>query len=302
MTRRYDFEQVDVFTQQRFRGNPLAVFTDATGLSKTHMQDIAREMNLSETTFVVPSERADCAARVYIFTPGMELPFAGHPTIGTAWVLARNGDLPKDANVVQLHENVGPITLRLEGPTDDPSALFLTAPPPKFGSIVENRAAMAAALNIDTDELLPDAPMQVVGVPVPFLYVMLRSSSGVDRVAVNGPALTKTISNPDLAGVFVFARQEQPNHVYSRMLGAEHVGVVEDPATGSASGSLGAYLVQHGLVSGNGSIDVLSEQGTKMGRQSFVSIRIERAGGQVKRIEVGGSVVPVLRGSLEIDT
>src|ERR1700736_5416575 len=148
MAQQYDFQQVDVFTRERFRGNALSVFTDARGLSKTQMQDIARETSLSETTFVVPSERDDCAARVYIFTPTLEMPYAGHPTVGTAWVLANNGMLPKAANQVRLHENVGPASVRLEGSTENPSSIFLTSPPVEFGYTFDNRAEIATGMEL----------------------------------------------------------------------------------------------------------------------------------------------------------
>lgn len=299
MAKQYAFEQVDVFTRERFRGNPLAVFTEATGLNKRQMQDIAKEMNLSETTFVVPSERADCAARVYIFTPALELPFAGHPTIGTAWVLAKNGSLPP-ARVVQLHENVGPVPVRLEGELRTPSELFLTAPTVTFGHVFERPSEIAAALDVPGGELISGAPVQIVASPVPFTYVPLRTPESVDRVSMNTPAMMKLLGGRETAGVFVFAPAGAPNQVYSRMLGVDAVGIVEDPATGSASCGLGAYLVRYGIASGNGRVAIASEQGTKMGRQSFISIFVERTGAEIGRIEVGGGVVPVLQGSLEI--
>jgi len=300
MARQYDFEQVDVFTRERFRGNALSVFTDARGLSKTQMQDIARETNLSETTFVVPSEREDCAARVYIFTPALEMPYAGHPTVGTAWVLAKNGRLPKDAKVARLHENVGPVSVRLEGSTESPSAIFLTSPPVEFGHTFNNRAAIAAGMELRENDMLPSAPVQILSVPVPFLFVALREPAAVDRVALNKPALMKLFAGHEIAGIFVFAPQAQADHLYSRMLGLDAVGVVEDPATGSASGALGAFVVANGIASGGERVEIMSEQGTKMGRQSFIKIIVERAGEKIGRIEVGGGVVPVLRGHLEI--
>ncbi len=264
------------------------------------MQDIARETNLSETTFVVPSERDDCAARVYIFTPTLEMPYAGHPTVGTAWVLAKNGMLPKGANQVCLHENVGPVSVRLEGSTKNPSAIFLTSPPVEFGHTFDKRAEIAAEMELRENDLLPAAPVQILSVPVPFLFVALREPAAVDRVSLNKPALMKLFAGNQIAGIFVFAPKAQANNLYSRMLGLDAVGVMEDPATGSASGALGAYVVANGVASGAERIEIMSEQGTKMGRQSFVKIIVERAGEKIGRIEVGGGVVPVLHGHLEI--
>lgn len=300
MTRTLSFEQVDVFTNERFRGNPLAVFADGSGLDDTTMQAIAREMNLSETTFVLPAQQDGCVASVRIFTPSMELPYAGHPTIGTAWVLAHAGRMPRQQSVVQLEEKVGPVPVRLEGCIDNPSSLYLTAPVARFGHIVTDRAACAAAMNVSTDDLLPDKPIQIVSGPVPFLYFPMKDSAAVDRVSINAVALDRVMGGQDYVGAFIFSLTAK-NRAYSRMLGSEKSGVVEDPATGSASGTLGAYLLEHGLISGDGVIEVLSEQGTKMGRQSFVHVRVQRDGASGPRIEVGGSVVPVLRGSLEVD-
>src|SRR5579864_5352680 len=139
----YHFEQVDVFTKKRFAGNPLAVFTDAQGLSPEDMQQIAREMNLSETTFVVPSTISDCVARYIIFTPDNELPFAGHPTVGTAYVLARLGKVPSGSDTLNLEAKVGKVAVRIEGASNNPSALFFRSPPIVFGSRCDQRAAVA---------------------------------------------------------------------------------------------------------------------------------------------------------------
>ena len=154
----YRFEQVDVFTKERFAGNPLAVFTDARGLSPDQMQLIAREMNLSETTFVVPSSRPECVARYHIYTPGRELPFAGHPTVGTAYVLARSGRVPASSTSFNLEAKVGAVAVRVEGATSDPEALFFTSPEVIFGPKYENRARIAEALNIAEGDLMPGVP------------------------------------------------------------------------------------------------------------------------------------------------
>jgi trans-2,3-dihydro-3-hydroxyanthranilate isomerase len=130
----YHFEQVDVFTKRRFAGNPLAVFTDGRALSPSDMQQIAREMNLSETTFIVPPTQPECVAKYYIFTPDQELPFAGHPTVGTAFVLARLNASRSQSGTMNLEAAVGKVAVRLEGRKDDPETVFFTSPPVKFGS------------------------------------------------------------------------------------------------------------------------------------------------------------------------
>src|SRR6202011_5580187 len=164
----------------------------------------------------------------------------------------------------------------------------------------DNRAEIATGMELRENDLLPGAPVQILSVPVPFLFVALREPAAVDRVSLNKPALMKLFAGHDIAGIFVFAPKAQANNLYSRMLGVDAVGIVEDPATGSASGALGAYVVANGVASGAERIEIMSEQGTKMGRQSFIKIIVERAGEKIGRIEVGGGVVPVLRGHLEI--
>jgi trans-2,3-dihydro-3-hydroxyanthranilate isomerase len=295
----YQFEQVDVFTTKLFAGNPLAVFPDGAGLTRDQMQLIAREMNLSETTFVVPSTRADCVARYHIFTPGQELPFAGHPTLGTAFVLARSGRVPAGANSFNMETTVGAVPLRIDGPVSHPTTLFFTSPEVRFGPTLDSRAAIAAALNAGEGDLLRNAPIQFAGCPVFFLYVGLKSPELVDRVILNHAAFSPLIGNNDASGVYVFA-PAGANQFYSRMLGFEHVGVVEDPATGSAASPLGGYLVRHGLVKGGDDVEININQGVKMGRPSLLTVRARRSGSAANAIEVGGSVVPVLTGTLTV--
>lgn len=295
----YQFEQVDVFTTKLFAGNPLAVFTDGAGLTRDQMQLIAREMNLSETTFVVPSARPDCVARYHIFTPGQELPFAGHPTLGTAFVLARSGRVPAGTNSFNMETTVGAVPLRMEGPASHPKMLFFTSPEVRLGPAYDDRAAIAAALNVGEGDLLPNAPIQHAGCPVFFLYVGLKTPELVDRVILNHAAFSPLLGNDEASGVYAFA-PTGANQFYSRMLGFEHVGVVEDPATGSAASPLGAYLVHHELVDGGDDIEIKINQGVKMGRPSLLTVRVRRSGSAVKAIEVGGSVVPVLTGTLTV--
>src|SRR5882672_8849631 len=156
--RTYEFVQLDVFTQTPLTGNPLAVFLDGRGLDDGQMQAIAREMNLSETTFVLPATRADCAARVRIFTPGREIPFAGHPTVGTTWVLATRGRLGGAARAA-LEEGIGPVAVELEGEPARPTFVWMLHRDAEFGPEVTNREGVAAALGLRTPELQPGAPI-----------------------------------------------------------------------------------------------------------------------------------------------
>jgi trans-2,3-dihydro-3-hydroxyanthranilate isomerase len=299
--RRYRLRWVDVFTDRALAGNPLAVVLQADGLSTAQMQAIARETNLSETTFVLPPEKREHAAKVRIFTPQVELPFAGHPTVGTGWVLLDEGLVGSDADAFTLEEGVGPIPVRVDR---DAGAvvLWMSHPPTKFGGVIEERQEMAAALGLTVGDLVPDVPIQVASTGVPFLYVALTDAAAVDRAVSSGVALTSVLDPHGLPPVFLFAATGG-NQLYSRMFGPHSATrIVEDPATGSASGPVGAFAVRYGLVRRAPQVTVTSEQGTKMGRQSFIQIKLGYStdGDIPDRIEVGGSVVPVMTAELSV--
>ncbi|MCA1670198.1 MAG: PhzF family phenazine biosynthesis isomerase [Thermomicrobia bacterium] len=285
-----------------FGGNPLAVVLDARGLTDAEMAAIAGEMNLSETTFVLPPTRPDCDVRVRIFTPRRELAFAGHPTIGTSFVLATRGMLPAGARTLTLEEGVGPVPVRLEGDATDPKMLWMRHGAATFGPPLVRRADFAAALGLTEDDLLPDAPIQTGTTGSAFLYIPLRDRRAVDRAALDVPAILRCFADTTAVGIFVFAPDADPaaRRVYARMFAPHTSGIPEDPATGSASGPLGAYLVRQRLVAPADVVQIVSEQGTKMGRQSFIHIAVATEAGAVTGIEVGGSAVPVLEGSLSL--
>ena len=298
--RRYRFVQVDVFTERAFAGNSLAVVFDAEDLSGATMQSIALEMNLAETTFVLPSRRPDCAARIRIFTPGRELPFAGHPTVGTAWVLASEGRAG-GATAFALDEEIGPVPVELEGDPRAPRFVWMRHRDASFEPEVRDRDGVAAALGLKADDLLPGAPIQAGSTGNTFLYVPLRDAATVDRAVIDARRMEEVAPATTQIGVFVLAPDPDraAGRVYSRMFAPAH-GVAEDPATGSASGALGAYLVRHRLVQAQGPTRLVSEQGTKMGRQSFVHITLTARDGSCTDIRVGGSVVPVIEGTLRV--
>ena len=279
---------VDVFTKTPLAGNQLAVVLDGRELPSELMQRIAREMNFSETTFVLPPDDPSHAARVRIFTPGMELPFAGHPTIGTAWVLADEGLAKRDE--FTLEEKVGPVDVRRDGPL-----IWMTHPPLTFGRVLVHKQ-VAAAIGIGEDAILHDVPAQVASTGTAFLFVALRDARAVDTAVSDMARTGKLLKGISAHGVFLFAATG-PDRLYSRMFA---VDVPEDPATGSASGPLGAFAVKYGLVQRAPRVSLLSEQGTKMGRQSFVHISLTYGASKdiPERIEVGGAVMPVVSGTL----
>jgi trans-2,3-dihydro-3-hydroxyanthranilate isomerase len=292
--KRYAIHVVDVFTDKPLAGNQLAVVLDAEGIPGDVMQRIAKEMNISETTFVLKPEDPANAARVRIFTPGAELPFAGHPTIGTSWVLFTQGLIPGGAVEFKLEEGVGPVAVRAEqGPSG--TVFWMTHPKVSFGAIVSDRAAAAAALGLSVDDLVPDIPIQVASTGVPFVYVALKDAKAVDSAVSEKVQLAKVFRE----GVFLFAGMGH-DRLYSRMFSPHVLDIHEDPATGSGSGPLGAFAVRYGLVPRAPAVSITSEQGTKMGRQSFIHIRLEFSpdGELPSSVQVGGSVVPTLTGEL----
>jgi trans-2,3-dihydro-3-hydroxyanthranilate isomerase len=296
----YRVRTVDVFTHQQLAGNQLAVVLDADDLPAEAMHAIAREMNLSETTFVMTPQKSGAAARIRIFTPSTELPFAGHPTIGTAWVLMAESRVPGPAERFTLEEVVGPVAVRVERRPEG-QLVWMTHPPVSFGDVIEGRAEMASALGVSEDDLMPDVPIQSASTGVPFVYVALRDLTAVDRATSSGERLAHALGPRGLPPVFLFA-PHGAGRLYSRMFAPHTFQITEDPATGAASGPLGAFAVRYGIIPRSQVVSIVSEQGTKMKRQSFVHIELEypAAGDLPSRIEVGGGVVPVLSAELSL--
>ena len=289
---KFRYVLVDVFTDRAFGGNPLAVFPHGQGLDGAQMQALANELHLSETTFVLPPRQAGHDFQVRIFTPLAELPMAGHPTIGTSFVLARERliALGEGTTRITLEEGVGPIPVSIQAQSGTISQIEMQQPLPEFGQCIEQREVMADMLSLPIDELDEALPIQIVSCGIPFLYVPVKSIATMKDIRLKSEVYDREVSNRNLTGVFVFTRggEEPDSTVHSRMF-APSVGVPEDPATGAASGPLGCYLVRYGLVEAeNGIASVNSEQGIEMGRPSFVRIRIEQRGDEITRVYVGG--------------
>lgn len=284
---------VDVFTEKPLEGNALAVVTDASGLDGITMQRLAREFNLSETTFIVPNQSRTGSTRVRIFTPNNEMEFAGHPTLGTAYVMRRLGMVPHDASTFTLDENVGPVAVRVDEGTDP--LLWLTTPEIRPVSQVA-RDACAAVLSLGESDLLPDVPCEVLSAGQPIVFIAVKDQATVDRARLVEAAARSLLSGPNCdACTFVFAPTE--TGAYSRMF-APQLGISEDPATGGATGPLAAFMMKHGLAPRDDGTRFVSEQGTKMGRRSLLHVLVLGSGG-CDGIEIGGHVTHVATGSLE---
>lgn len=306
---RLEYHTLDVFTDRVFGGNPLAVFPDGRGLSAERMQAIARELNLSETVFVLPAESPSATRRVRIFTPGAEVPFAGHPTVGTAFFLvaSRAITVAVDAVTVVLEEGVGPVPVEVALRSGRPVAARLTAAVAPTEEAVDLDAGdLARTISLDAGDIGAEVP----GVPgtlepvfasagLPFLTVPVRSVKAAERATLDQGALRQLLG-PDAPSrmVYVIASggHGEDVNLHVRMFAPE-IGVPEDPATGSAAAALGGYL---GRRAGNGSHSWLVEQGLEMGRPSLLRVEADVHAGAVTAIRVGGSAVLVARATMEI--
>jgi trans-2,3-dihydro-3-hydroxyanthranilate isomerase len=297
----------DVFTSEPLAGNQLAVFLDGRGLDPDRMQAIAREMAFSETTFILPAEQPGTDVRMRIFTPRRELPMAGHPVIGSTFALARAGVIrPPSARVV-FGLGIGPTPVDLEWRDDALRFAWMTQRNPAFGPHVTNREAVAAAVGLTADDVHAGLPVQEVSCGAPFLMIPLRDRATVDRAVSDAAAIGRLAPvEADLQvgldlplGVFLFAISPagSAETIYSRMFGA-NVGIVEDAATGSASGPVGAYLVHHRLVHGDAALRIVSLQGVAMKRPSRIHIAISGTPEAITLVKVGGEAVLVGEGAL----
>jgi trans-2,3-dihydro-3-hydroxyanthranilate isomerase len=295
MARSYRYLHYDVFTDHLFGGNQLAVFLDGRGLATETMQAIAKEMNFSETTFVLPPEKTGTDVRLRIFTPGEEMPAAGHPTIGSTFALARAGVIEHGRQSFTFGCNIGPVPVAMTWNGDDLAFAWMTQSLPTFGEAMGDPARTAAALSLSPAAVAGTGlPAQVVSCGVPFLFVPLTTRSAVDNVVVNPRLLEDLLhaAHSGAHGVFVFSAQpgDARATVYSRMFAPE-LGVTEDPATGIASGPLGCYLVRHKIVQPDKAEAMISLQGVKMGRPSHVHISIGVQKSEIASVRVGGEAV-----------
>ena len=301
--RRYRFLQLDVFTGHPFGGNQLAVFTAPDDLSDVEMQDIAREMNFSETTFVLPASDPRALRRVRIFTPATELPMAGHPVIGTTFALASDGVIRvSDVSPIRLQLGVGTVAIDLLFEADTLCFAWMHQPLPAFSAWTGDRAILAAALCLDEADLATALPIESGSSGVPFLYVPLASREALGRARAGAGLPDLLAEVGESAGAYLFAWEPAlsgPVAAWSRMF-APAMGIVEDAATGSAAGPFGVYLVRHGLArpDADGDAHARIEQGVEMGRPSRLSVTVTMGAGTVQDVRVGGEAVVVAEGEL----
>lgn len=293
---RYRYVTCDVFTDTAFQGNPLAVVLDAHGLDSDRMQTIAREFNLSETTFVLPSVDPKNTARVRIFTPGGELPFAGHPTVGTAFVLATLGLTGKSRDCITLEEGVGPVPVKLEFNSSATHVVRCTLSTPRTPERLAAgpaRSDVAAMLGLVVADLTYDTEVWNCGVPY---LVVPMTLDALSRAELDGPRWRTLLSGTPTREVYPVA--PAGDHTWRVRMFAPGHGVAEDPATGSAAAAFAGWLAQHETCDGRARWTIL--QGGEIGRPSRIELEADVDGGVVRAVRVGGAAVLVSEGEITV--
>jgi trans-2,3-dihydro-3-hydroxyanthranilate isomerase len=306
--RHFHCVQIDVFTSQRLEGNPLAVFTDARGLSDSEMQDLARETNLQETTFVLPRDPAterEQGVKVRIFVPEQEIPFGGHPTLGTAMVLrnlrtARSKsqvDQAKDGSRLLLDLKVGKVPVDFR---EDAGNVFgeMHQVEPVFGP-VHDRDTIAALLDLSPDDISSDAPIQSLSTGLFFIIVPIKNLSTLQRLTVAPRKAYDYLSRQKLPGLsdFYYVTRDTGDPA----IGLRSRGIFstsEDPATGSAAGCTAAWMVRYGIARPEQTVHIL--QGVEIKRPSHIFVRASKDGDSVKNVRVGGHAVEIMEGTFSL--
>ena len=304
--RAYRYLRIDVFTDRPFGGNPLAVFPTAQGLDTATMQLLAREMHLSETTFVLPPTKPGAAARVRIFTIDRELPLAGHPVVGTAFALAATGAIAvrPGHNTVALELGAGVLPVEIELQEGKVRSVFMTQRAPKFGAEVTDARVLAAALSLSPDQVdLGGLPARVVDTGIPWFLIPVRDRRAIGLVRADGKACDQLAKE---VGTDLFHAFTQDTGAPDCAARARHVwwGTVtpgEDPVTGSAIGCIASYLVAEGVILAAPAAEFAIEQGEEVGRPGVVFARIGTSAGKVKSVQVGGSAVHVGAGEVWVE-
>ncbi|MBF0276895.1 MAG: PhzF family phenazine biosynthesis protein [SAR324 cluster bacterium] len=300
---RYRFYTLDVFSKTVFGGNPLAVFPDAEGLSGTQMQQVAKEFNLSETIFVFNPTLENTDFKVRIFTPSSELPFAGHPTVGVAHLLASLGRIRMkgDESRIVLEEGVGAVPVLIRSENGKPQFVqFSAAKMPVFPNPVPSSSDIAASLSLDNSDLMTGKYQQkVVDCGVTFLIVPLRSLAVIEKIRIDSSHWKRTMKDLSAVGMYVFTTEtaQQSSNIHARMFAPDE-GILEDPATGSAATALAGYLAD--LVNVDGPLHWVLEQGFEMGRPSIIDVEADRKSGKTVAIRVGGNSVIVSEGTIDL--
>jgi len=285
------FYQVDVFSDKLFGGNPLAVFLNGEDFKEAQLQQVAREMNLSETTFVFPPSHPDADFDVRIFTPSKEIPFAGHPTLGTAFVLKNTGLIPNTNNHLLLNFKTGLISVHLQ----DDGIIMMKTPKGKILKTFSNTKEVAESLGLQPINIEPDLPIQTVSTGFPALLVPITTLDAIKEIVIDLALLEPLLKQGKVDMIYPFSREtfDQKNSIHARGF-APFINIPEDPGTGSVASALGFYLYEKNPKE----TDIIIEQGYEMERPSNIFVEIDSAEGKANEIKVGGRVRLVLKGTL----
>lgn len=310
---RYRYHTADVFTAVPFSGNQLAVLPDARGLTTEQMQEITKEFNFSETVFVLPPEDASNTRRVRIFTPGAELPFAGHPTVGCAFVLAATGEIALTAEETKIvfEEGVGPVPVLIRSKDGRPAFAQLTAAKiPEKSPQSYDASTIASALSISVDDIDTDGAygIEAWSAGLHYLFVPLRTLGALARSRIKLDVWEQTLGVSQTPEIYLFVEEDESrsqsgvasgNGVIRSRMFAPDLGVPEDPATGSAAASFGGYLAARSQASG-GTLRYTIHQGVEMGRPSTLELEVDVSDSGVSAVRVGGASVLVASGTLHV--
>lgn len=309
--RKYRFVQLDVFTDQALAGNPLAVFPEPEGITDEEQLKIAREMNLSETVFVLPSEHANVLRRLRIYTPTREIPFAGHPIVGTWNALAREGIVKAPENGsgwtrIKQEIGIGILPVDIEFKDGNVDQVVMTQGKFEIKGEIDDRheqVEIARALGHDVDDLDESLPIQIISTGLPFLAVPMRSLADLRQCRVDAAALSNLYTEAGSTGCLVFSRETLEigaSRAHARMF-APADNIPEDPATGSATGALAAYLIHHDAIvvqPEEDSYNFTIEQGDFMGRPSRINAEVKGGPGRIEQVRIGGKSVVIVNGEL----
>ena len=285
------FYQVDVFSNELFGGNPLAVFLKCENFKEDQLQKVAREMNLSETTFVFPPSHPDANFDVRIFTPGKEIPFAGHPTLGTAFVLKYAGLIPNTTNNLILNFKAGLISVDLQ----EDGIILMKTPAGKILQTFSNTKEIADTLGVETHNIEPNLPIQTVTTGFSALLVPIKNLGAMKEILLDLALLEPLLKEAKVDMIYPFTRQtcEEQNSIHARGF-APFIGIPEDPGTGSVASALGYYLNEKNSKENR----IIIEQGYEMKRPSNIFVEVDDVEGRTNEIRVGGRVRLVLKGTL----
>jgi len=288
------FYIVDVFAEEKYAGNQLAVFRGGNALGDNEMQRIAREMNFSETTFILSETQRDGGFDVRIFTPGEEVPFAGHPTLGTAHIIRTEILSQKNTGEIKLNLKAGQIPVSFNDSAGEGTICWMRQIEPVFGETI-NAKIIAAVLNLNSGDIDERFPIEEVSTGLPHIIVPLRGLDSLKRAGVNNDKYSEFIKSRWAKPILIFCTEpHDPQNDISVRMFADCFGIPEDPATGSGNGCLAGYLVRYRYW-GRDEIDIRSEQGHEIGRPSLLFLRAKEKNGKIS-ISVGGKAITVARG------